>query len=82
MFRLLGKPVTSKDFDIRLMINLLSTIATFKIGDLYPVQLDTSIGAMLTKIKYIRNDANQSIVGKLQESQFTHYWDEIGQVKY
>ncbi|CAC5389978.1 unnamed protein product [Mytilus coruscus] len=74
-----GETVTSEDFDIRLMIYLLRIIANINAGDLYPVQSDTSIGAMLSKIKFIRNEATQSLEGNILEDQFNQYWDDIGQ---
>ncbi|XP_052084059.1 uncharacterized protein LOC127721351 [Mytilus californianus] len=74
------KIVTSEDFDISLMINLLRTLApNITIGDLYPVRTDTSIDAMLSRIKYRRNEAIQSFEGKLSQKQFEKYWNESGQ---
>lgn len=64
------------------MVYLLSDLAKISVGDLYPVQSDLSIGAMLSRIKFIRNEATQSYEGKLSEEKFNQYWDDIGQVKY
>ncbi|CAC5365748.1 unnamed protein product [Mytilus coruscus] len=71
--------VTSEDFGVRLMIYLLRIIANINVGDLYPVPSDTSIGAMLSRIKFIRNEVTQSLEGKIPENQFNQYWDDIGQ---
>lgn len=79
---LLEKTVTSEFFDVRLMIYLLCTLANFEIGNLYPVESDTKISAMLSRIKFIRNEATQSFEGELSEDQFDKYWDDIGQVRY
>ncbi|CAC5403771.1 unnamed protein product [Mytilus coruscus] len=73
------KPVSSDDFDIRLMIYLLIALANLEVGDLYPVHADTSICAMLSRIKYIRNEVTQSLNGKLPRHLFKQYWDDIGQ---
>lgn len=51
-----------------------------EVGDLYPVETDMSKDAMLSRIKFIRNEATQSIEGKLLEDKFNQYWDDIGQV--
>ncbi|XP_063438791.1 uncharacterized protein LOC134719760 [Mytilus trossulus] len=72
--------VTSEDFGIRLMTYLLHIIANIDVSDLYPVHTDTSIGAMLSRIKFIRNDVTQSLEGYLTKDQFSKYWDDIGQV--
>ncbi|CAG2211278.1 unnamed protein product [Mytilus edulis] len=74
-----GKTVTSDGFDIRLMIYLLGSLANIEVGDLYPVQSDSRVSAMLSRIKYIRNEATQSYAGKLSEDQFNKYWDDIAQ---
>lgn len=80
---MLGKTVTSEDFDIRLMILLLRTLANLKVGDIYyPVQADTSVGAMLSRIKFVRNAATQKLDGKISKNQFNKYWNDIGQVNY
>ncbi|XP_076081132.1 uncharacterized protein LOC143052043 [Mytilus galloprovincialis] len=76
------KSVTSENFDIRLMVYLLSDLAKISVGDLYPVQSDLSIGAMLSRIKFIRNEATQSYEGKLSEEKFNQYWDDIGQALF
>ncbi|CAC5424761.1 unnamed protein product [Mytilus coruscus] len=75
-----GKVISSDGFDIRLMIDLLGTLANIEFGDLYPVQSDKSINAMLSRIKFIRNEATQSFNGKLSEEQFNKYWDDIAQI--
>ncbi|CAC5408763.1 unnamed protein product [Mytilus coruscus] len=74
-----GRTVTSNDYDIRLMIYLLCTIANLSVGNLYPVRSDTSISAMLCRIKYIRNEVTQRFERQLSEDQFNQYWDDIGQ---
>ncbi|CAG2211266.1 unnamed protein product [Mytilus edulis] len=74
-----GKVVTSDVFDIKLMLNLLDALANMEIGDLYPIQSDKSISAMLSRIKFIRNEATQSFEGKLSKDQFNKYWDDIAQ---
>ncbi|CAG2211280.1 unnamed protein product [Mytilus edulis] len=74
-----GKTVTSDDFDVRLMIYLLKTITTIKLGDLYPTEVDTSIGAMLSRIKFIRNEITQNLHEKLPVDLFNKYWDDMGQ---
>ncbi|CAC5417520.1 unnamed protein product [Mytilus coruscus] len=73
--------VKSEDFDIRLMIYLLHTLANIKVCDSYPLPTDTSTSAMLSRIKYIRNETTQNLNGKLTEDQFNQYWDDIGQVR-
>lgn len=80
LFFLLGKVVTSDVFDIKLMINLLGTLANIHVGDFYPIQSDKSISAMLSRIKFIRHEAAQSFEGKLSKDQFNKYWDDIAQV--
>lgn len=72
--------VTSDDFNIRLMIYLLKTIAKVDVGDLYPLAVDISISAMLSRIKFIRNETTQSIEGELSKKQYIKFWDDIGQV--
>lgn len=79
---LLAKTATSDDFNLRIMIYLLRILANIEIGDLYPVQSDTKIGAMLSRIKYIGTDITQNLEGKLSENVFIQYWDDIGQVRY
>ncbi|CAC5389986.1 unnamed protein product [Mytilus coruscus] len=74
----LGK-VSSEDFDIRLMIYLLETVADIKVGNLYPVSSDMSISGMLSRIKYIRNETTRRFDRKLSDYQFNQYWDDIGQ---
>ncbi|VDI62314.1 Hypothetical predicted protein [Mytilus galloprovincialis] len=74
-----GKTVRSEDFDISLMIYFLQTLANIKVSDLYPIPTDTSTSAMLSRIKYIRNETTQNLYGKLTEEQFNQYWDDIGQ---
>lgn len=74
--------VTSDDFDIRLMIYLLKTITKVDVGDLYPLEVDISTSAMLSRIKFIRNETTQSIEGELSENQYNKFWDDIGQVKF
>lgn len=76
-----GKTVRSEDFDLRLMIVLLNTLANIKVCDSYPLPTDTSTGAMLSRIKYIRNETTQNVNGKLTEDQFNQYWDDIRQVR-
>lgn len=77
----LGKAVTSEDFDIRIMIHLLGMLANYEFGDLYPVQSDERISAMLSRIKYIRNEVTQNYEGKLSEDMFNRYLDDITQVR-
>lgn len=72
--------MTSDDFDIRLMIYILGVLANIKVGTLYPVPPDMSISAMLSRIKYIRNETTRIFEGKLDDIKFNHYWDYIGQV--
>ncbi|CAC5359909.1 unnamed protein product [Mytilus coruscus] len=73
------KPVKSDNFDISLMLYVLHTITHIKVGDHYPVQSDTTISAMLSKIKYIRNETTQSVDGLLSKERFNQYWDDVGQ---
>ncbi|CAC5403770.1 unnamed protein product [Mytilus coruscus] len=79
-----GKTVsfTSDDFDVRLMIYLLKTITKVDVGDLYPLKVDISTSAMLSRIKFIRNETTQSIEGKLSEVQYNKFWDDIGQAVF
>lgn len=63
------------------MVYILRTITNIQVGDLYPVQADTRKDAMLSRIRYIRNEATQIADGKLSVDQFKQYWDDIGQVK-
>ncbi|CAC5408762.1 unnamed protein product [Mytilus coruscus] len=74
-----GDTVISEDFDITLMVYLLRTLANISIGDIYPSSFNTSINAMLTRIRYIRNQVIQNVEGQLSEDQFNQYWDDIGQ---
>lgn len=65
------------------MINLLRTLVqNIKVGDLYPVRTDISIGAMLSRILYIRNEATQSFEGGFTDTQFKQYWYDSGQVNH
>ncbi|VDH93034.1 Hypothetical predicted protein, partial [Mytilus galloprovincialis] len=74
-----GKTVTSDDFDIRLLILLLSTLANITVSDLYPVYSDTSISAMLSRIQFISNETLRNLKGQLSVYMFNKYWDDIGQ---
>ncbi|CAG2195655.1 unnamed protein product [Mytilus edulis] len=76
------KTVTSEDFGVRLMIYLLRIIANISVGDLYPVPSDTGISAMLSRIKFIRNELTQSHEGNISDDQFNQYWDDIGQIDF
>ncbi|CAC5410004.1 unnamed protein product [Mytilus coruscus] len=70
---------TSDDFDLRLMTYLMSTLTNIDVGDLYPVESDTRVGAMLSRIKFITNETTQNLEGKLSEDLFNQHWDDIGQ---
>lgn len=74
--------ITSDDFDVRLLIYLLRTLAKIEIGDVYPVPCDKKVSAMLSRIKFIRNEITQSFEGKLSEDRFIQCWDDIVQVKF
>ncbi|CAC5408766.1 unnamed protein product [Mytilus coruscus] len=74
-----GRTVTSDDFDIKLMILLLSTLANIMVSDLYPVYFDTSIVAMLSRIQFISNETFRNFEGQLSVYTFNKYWDDIGQ---
>ncbi|VDI45556.1 Hypothetical predicted protein [Mytilus galloprovincialis] len=74
-----GETVSSDDFDITLMVNLLRTLANISIVDIYPAPSDASISAMLTRISYISNKVIKNVEGQLSEDQFNQYWDDIGQ---
>lgn len=76
------KTVSSEDFDLRLMIHLLTTIASVNFGDLYPVKTDTRISAMLTKIKYIRNKLIQSIYQQHSDEHYNKFLDDLQEVRY
>lgn len=73
------KMVKSENFDIRLMIYLLHTLANIKVCDLYPLPTDTSTSAMLSRINNIRNETTQNVNWKLTEDQFNQYWNDIRQ---
>ncbi|CAG2195661.1 unnamed protein product [Mytilus edulis] len=75
-----GNTVTSDDLDITIVIHLLVTLTNIEVGDLYPVQSDERISAMLSRIKYIRNELAQSYEGTLSGDKFNKYWDDIAQV--
>lgn len=77
----LGETVSSDEFDITLMVNLLRTLANISIVDIYPAPFDASIRAMLTRISYISNKVIKNVEGELSGDQFNQYWDDIGQVK-
>ncbi|CAC5424765.1 unnamed protein product [Mytilus coruscus] len=72
-----GKTVTSKDFDIRLMILLLRTLANYEISDFYEDKSATSITAKFSRIKYMRNEIARRFEGILSKSQFIQYRDDI-----
>lgn len=57
-------------------------LANIKVCDLYPISTDTSTSAMLSRIRYIKNETTQNLNGKLTEDQYNQYWDDIGQVRY
>lgn len=75
-----AEKVTSVDFDITLMMHLLNTLAHIKDGNYYPVSTGTSVSAMISRIKFIRNDTTQKLEGKFSDDQFNQYWDDIVQV--
>lgn len=77
-----GKSVISDDFDLSIMLHLLCTLANIEVSDLYPVKSDKRISAMLSRIKYIRNEVTQLYEGRLSENHFNIYWDDIAQVRY
>lgn len=64
------------------MISLLRIGTNIRIGNLYPVRTDTSIGAMLSRIIYIINELTEDFEGTLSDIQFEKYWNETGQVNY
>ncbi|XP_063438793.1 uncharacterized protein LOC134719763 [Mytilus trossulus] len=73
------KIVTSEDFDIKLMIHLLRTLAKIEIGDNEPNKLDNRKGAMLSRIMFIRNETTLSFEGRLPQDKFDKYWNDIGE---
>ncbi|CAG2211263.1 unnamed protein product [Mytilus edulis] len=77
--QLQGKTVTSKDFDIRLMLLLLRTLANYNISDVYEDKSDKSTYAKFSRIKYVRNEITRRFAGKLSKSLFDQYRDDISQ---
>lgn len=72
--------VTSKDFDLSLMICLLRHLAEIQIGDKLPFPQDKSADADLTRLKYYRNKVMHSDDGTILDNSFNNWWDEISQV--
>ncbi|CAC5389373.1 ANK [Mytilus coruscus] len=71
--------VTSKDFDLSLMICLLRHLAEIQVGDKLPFPHDKSADADLTRLKYYRNKVMHSDDGTLLDHSFNSWWDDISQ---
>lgn len=78
---LLGGTVKSEEFDIRLTIYLLCTLAKYKVESEYPDPSDLSDSAMLSRIKCIRNKASRRFESEISEDKLKQYWNDIRQVK-
>lgn len=76
-----GGTVKSEEFDIRLTIYLLGTLAKYKIDSEYPDPSDLSDSAMLSRIKYIRKKATMRFEADISEDKLKQYWNDIRQVK-
>ncbi|CAC5357848.1 ANK [Mytilus coruscus] len=75
-----GSAVTSKNFDITLMICLLRNIGGItppvKGYDTFPSSVDISTGADLARIKYYRNRIAHSTDSKVVTNEFEDAWNE------
>ncbi|CAC5367191.1 unnamed protein product [Mytilus coruscus] len=73
-----GIPVSST-FDITLMICLIRNLTSIQISDSLPLQVNTNLGADLSRIKYYRNQIAHCDDGILDDQTFHTYWDDICQ---
>lgn len=74
-----GGTVKSEEFDIRLTIYLLCTLAKYKVESEYPDPSDLSDSAMLSRIKCIRNKASRRFESEISEDKLKQYWNDIRQ---
>lgn len=64
------------------MLYLLQTLANTNICKLYPCQNDQRKEAMLSRIRFIRNEVTQNVDDIIKDEKYNQYWDDIGQVGY
>ncbi|CAG2237663.1 unnamed protein product [Mytilus edulis] len=69
--------VSSKTFDLTLMICLLRNLASIQIDDKLPHSSDTSEAADLSRLKYYRNEVAHHDGCKLTDKKFEIYWSDI-----
>ncbi|CAC5418443.1 unnamed protein product [Mytilus coruscus] len=70
-------PVSSEDFDIRLMMVLMKNLANFDISEKLPMEADISESADLSRIKFIRNKLEQNIDKQTLDEEFEENWKQL-----
>lgn len=80
-----GSAITSKNFDITLMICLLRNISgiapPFTGYDTLPSPTDISKGADLARIKHYRNEIAHSTDSKMLTQEFEDAWNDVSTVR-
>ncbi|XP_052080503.1 ankyrin-1-like isoform X2 [Mytilus californianus] len=71
--------VTSKKFDLTLMICLIRHLTPIQIGDILPLKSDVSDGADLSRLKYYRNMFAHHDAWTLTNKDSETYWNDICQ---
>ncbi|CAG2237659.1 unnamed protein product [Mytilus edulis] len=71
--------VTSKKFDLTLMICLIRHLTPIQIVDILPLKADVSEGADLSRLKYYRNMFAHQDAWTLTNNDFETYWNDICQ---
>lgn len=75
----IGKP-DSKEFDVTLMITLLTNLTPLIHYDMLPLITDITPSADLGRIKYYRNHIAHNKEGKIDNSFFSTAWNDISEV--
>lgn len=70
-------PVTSRNFDIRLLLTLIRNRTKIIIGDELPLPLHKDVGDDLTRINYYRKTLMQNMNGKMSKHEFDDSWDTL-----
>ncbi|CAC5358585.1 unnamed protein product [Mytilus coruscus] len=77
VMRDMNVPITSEDFDIRLMMVLMKNLADFDISEKLPLEVDTCEVADLSRIKFIRNKLEQNIDKQTSDEEFEDNWKQL-----
>ncbi|VDI60502.1 Hypothetical predicted protein [Mytilus galloprovincialis] len=72
-------PVSSKDFDIRLMITLMEYLDNLSISETPPSDNDNSEVACLSRIKYHNLKIQKKSEKRVSEKEFENDWTELSQ---